>query len=358
MYTVRTDMSAVAESSSLGIPVEMAGIDSELKKLWSQSAESMTRASLINLAVYSQEPASLQTNTQLIGRITENHACRAIVIAANCGAEKSRVQAWISAHCHVVGTSQQICSEQLSFLLEGDCANLLPGIVFSHLDSDLPLYLWWQNEFKDPMDPQLWAWVDRLIYDSQMWKDFDTQLRLVETAECEAKQRIILCDLNWTRLDKVRQAVAQFFDHPKSHRHFASMENVTIDYGAGHRSTALLLVGWLGAQLEWQLKQDTEAGKIAFLDTNGRNIQIDLHERGSNPVGKVLLHSGETEFGVAHAKCGDLLEVWRSNKNEKQFSQMMPAQRNDAVSLMSQELMRGGLHRVYLRAINCVRHLN
>ncbi len=43
----------------------------------------MTRASLINLAVYSEAPDSLQNNTQLISQITENHACRAIVIAAD-----------------------------------------------------------------------------------------------------------------------------------------------------------------------------------------------------------------------------------------------------------------------------------
>ena len=155
-------------------------------------------------------------NTQLIAGIAQNHACRAIVIGANPGAKENRVEAWISAHCHVSRAGgKQICSEQLSFLLEGPCTNLLPSIVFSHLDSDLPLHLWWQDEFPDPMDPQLWAWVDRLIYDSQTWKNFDAQMRLVETAQNEAKQRIVLCDLNWTRLDKVRLALAQFFDHPR-----------------------------------------------------------------------------------------------------------------------------------------------
>ena len=83
------------------------------------------------------------------------------------------------------------------------------------------------------MDPQLWAWVDRLIYDSQNWKDFDKQMRLVETAEQEAKQRIVLCDLNWTRLDKVRYALAQFFDHPASHHRFAKMESVHSGFRAG-----------------------------------------------------------------------------------------------------------------------------
>src|SRR2546428_9579081 len=182
-------MPAIAENYSLGLPVEIGQMDKELKKLWQEGEGAKTRASLMNLAVYSEAPGSLEKNTQLIAKITENHACRAIVIEADCNAKENRVEAWVSAHCHISRAgSKQICSEQLSFLLQGPCANLLPSIVFSHLESDLPLHLWWQDEFPDPMDPQLWTWVDRLIYDSQTWKNFDAQMRLVETAQNAAKQ--------------------------------------------------------------------------------------------------------------------------------------------------------------------------
>src|SRR5438128_10278019 len=258
-------MSPVAGNYSLGFQVELNKIDSELKKLWAQGEGAMTRASLVNLAVYSEAPGSLEKNTQLIAKIAENHACRAIVIGADCKTKENRVEAWISAHCHISRAgSKQICSEQLSFLLEGPCTNLLPSIVFSHLESDLPLHLWWQDEFPDPMDPQLWTWVDRLIYDSQTWKNFDAQMRLVETAQNEAKQRIVLCDLNWTRLDKVRYAIAQFFDHPASHHHFGKIENLNIDYALGFKSTALFLIGWLGAQLNWKVNQPARTGAAGW----------------------------------------------------------------------------------------------
>src|SRR2546428_11636906 len=245
-------MPAVSETYSLGLPVELGRIDSELKKLWAQSEGAMTRASLVNLAVYSEVPGSLEKNTQLIAKITENHACRAIVIGADCKSKENRVDAWISAHCHISRAgSKQICCDHLSFSPEGPCVNLLPSIVFSHLDSDLPFYLWWQGEFHDPMDPQLWAWVDRLIYDSQGWNDFRAQMRLVESAQEEAKQRIVLCDLNWTRLDNVRFALAQFFDHPAAHHHFAKFRKLRVDFAPGFRSTAVLFAGWLAAQLNW-----------------------------------------------------------------------------------------------------------
>src|SRR5438552_15731 len=136
-------MPAIEETFAPGMPVEIGKIDRELKKLWEVSAGCATRASLINLALYSEAPESLGKNTEIISRITENHACRAIVIAADPAAKENRVEAWISAHCHVSRAgSKQVCSEQLSFLLQGESARLLPNIVFAQLDSDLPLYLW------------------------------------------------------------------------------------------------------------------------------------------------------------------------------------------------------------------------
>ena len=351
-------MPATAENYSLGLAVEISKIDRELKKLWAESAGAMTRASLINLAVYSEASGSLERNTQLIARIAQNHACRAIVIGANPAAKENRVEAWISAHCHVSKAGgKQICSEQLSFLLEGPCTSLLPSIVFSHLDSDLPLHLWWQGEFHDPMDPQLWAWVDRLMYDSHDWKDFDTQMRLVETAQEEAKQRVVLCDLNWTRLDKLRVAVAQFFDHPASHHHFDEIESAQIDFAPDFRSTAVLLAGWLGAQLNWRAEPTRNANEFAFTDSQDRKIDVVLSEGAGEPVSRIVLSSGGIEFVVAHAKGADLFEVWRGKREEKCPRQMMPSGSNDPVVLMSDELMRGGPHRVYLRAFNCVRSL-
>src|SRR5690348_6046384 len=176
-------MPAATDEYSLGVPVEVSKIDQELKKLWQEGEGAMTRASLVNLAVYSEEAGSLSKNTQSMAKITESHACRAIVIEADCKASENRVDAWISAHCHVSSVgSKQVCSEQISFLLKGACTPLLPSIVFSHLDSDLPFYVWWQEELREPVHPHLWEWVDRLIYDSHPWKDFDAQMRLLECA--------------------------------------------------------------------------------------------------------------------------------------------------------------------------------
>ena len=351
-------MSAAAETFAAGVPVELGKIERELKKLWEQSGELMTRASLINLAVYSEAPDSLPTNTQLVSEITREHACRAIVIAADLAAKEEHVEAWISAHCHVsrAGT-KQVCSEQISFALNAPSAALLPSIVFSHLDSDLPFYLWWQAEFREPIDAQLWSWVDRVIYDSQSWSDFETQLRLAETAQQEAKQRIVLCDLNWARLVQIRLAIAQFFDGPAAQECLMEMRRIEITFAPEYRSTALLLVGWLAAQLGWMLVEAADEMTVGFSDCAGEAIRISLQEEAGEPIGRCSLFCGETEFRVVHRRGADLLDVCAQTDRGERMHQLMPAGRNDAVSLMSEELMRGGPHRVYLRAVNAVRDL-
>jgi len=351
-------MPAAAETYSLGAPVEIGKIEQELKKLWQEGEGAIARASLMNLAAYSEKPGSLNDNTQLMAKITEDHACRAIVIEADCQSDENCVEAWISAHCHVSGSGKkQVCSEQISFLLKGGCATQLPSIILSNLDSDLPFYLWWQGELHDPIDAQLWEWVDRFIYDSYGWKDFPAQMALVEKAQSEAKHRLTLCDLNWTRLDRFRLALAQFFDHPASHHRLAKISKVRIDFAPAFRSTALLFVGWLAARLNWQIDALKSPRELRFIETSGRSIDVELREHDGQPVHEVALTSADVEFAVTYAKCDDLLEVSRVQTGEKRMPQLMPAGNDDPVSLISEELIRGGPHHVYLNALNCVRDL-
>ena len=353
-------MPSPAETFAAGIPVEIGEIQGELKKLWSAEDSGMTRASLINLAVYSEAPGSLGKNTAIVSQLTEDHACRAIVIAADPTAEENRVEAWISAHCHISRAgSKQVCSEQLSFSLRGEECGLLPNIVFAQLDSDLPLYLWWQEEFRAPLDPQLWAWVDRVIYDSQIWGDFDEQMQLVETAQHEAKNRIILCDLNWVRLVHFRLALAQFFDHPATHHHLKEIKALAIEHAPEFRSTALLLVGWLAAQLGWERhgRNERSLGFRKVDDETEWHITVSFREKEGEAVSSCKLTTESAEFRVAHQPGADLLKVSFGRTGGRHMEQVLPAGKDDPVALVQEELMRGGPHRVYLRAVAQVRDL-
>src|SRR5450432_249885 len=88
-------------SISPGLSVEIGKIDRELKKLWEQSGGAATRASLINFAIYCEGAKRMAENTELISEFTRDHACRAILIGIEPTSEAPRVQAAISAHCHL-----------------------------------------------------------------------------------------------------------------------------------------------------------------------------------------------------------------------------------------------------------------
>lgn len=334
------------------MPVELGQIERELKKLWDQGEEVMTRASLVNLAVYSEAADSLAANTQVVAALTEEHACRALVIAARPGAAEEKVEAWISAHCHVSRAGKkQVCSEQISFSLAGPCAQLLGNIVFAHLDSDLPLILWWQSKLPEEIDPHFWSWVDRLIYDSNDWDEFVREMRILEAVREESNQRIVLCDLNWTRLIRLRLAIAQFFDHPANLDSLTTIARVEIDHAPGHRRTALLLVGWLAAQLGWMANEETPADELEFLDPCGAPVAIRLTESAGDPIHRCCIFSGATDFRVVSPANADLLEVSQIIDGRPVMHRVMPGTGNDPVALMREELMRGGAHHVYLRAV-------
>jgi glucose-6-phosphate dehydrogenase assembly protein OpcA len=158
-------------------------------------------------------------------------------------------------------------------------------------------------------------------------------------------------------LDNLRFALAQFFDHPASHHRLAKVSKVQIDFAPAFRSTSLLFVGWLGAQLDWKIDAVKSSRELRFTETSGRHIDVELHEHDGQPVHGATLTSGDVEFGVTYANCGDLLEVSRVQTGEKRIPQLLPAGNNDPVDLISEELIRGGPHRVYLNALNCVRDL-
>jgi glucose-6-phosphate dehydrogenase assembly protein OpcA len=130
-----------------------------------------------------------------------------------------------------------------------------------------------------------------------------------------------------------------------------------IDFAPGFRSTAILFAGWLGAQLNWQIAEVKSPRELRFIGASARNIDVDLRERDGEPVHEVVLTSDDVEFRVTYAHCGDLLEVSRIQNDETRVPQLMPAGNNDPVGLISEELIRGGPHHVYLNALNCVRDL-
>ena len=85
---------------ALGKEVAIADVDKELHLLWEEDKAS-TNASLINLAVYSEQRGAIIKNSEHVQIITREHACRAILIGIDRNNPDASIRAWITAHCHL-----------------------------------------------------------------------------------------------------------------------------------------------------------------------------------------------------------------------------------------------------------------
>jgi len=337
-----------------GAPVEISQINRRLNELWEEEGDVLTKASLVNFAVYSEAPDALSVNTELMAQVTQEHACRVILLAANRAATRQRVQAWISVHCHTTGTgTKQVCSEQIAFLLDGDSPDLVRNILFGHLDSDLPLYLWWQGQFSNQIDQQLWRWVDRFFFDSQSWRRPAEQIEILRGSVASAGARCVLCDLNWRRLIYVRLAVAQLFEHPWAAQQIHSIREVTLTYNPEYWTTAVLFVSWMASQLGWRLEEQSDNEYRFKSGRSGSAVLVKTTALPGPWIGEVRVGFERGALGVKWAH--DFLETCFTG--DLQLTQMLPVGGTSIRALMEEELTRGGEHRTYLAALKIAEKL-
>lgn len=338
-----------------GMPVEIGRIEKELAKLWADTGGDVTRASLINLAIYTESAGAVAKNTDHIAQIASEHACRAILVYANKAAPERGAKAWINAHCHAAG-KKEICSEQITFQLDGDSPSALTNVVFAHLDSDLPLCFWWQAPFREPLDAKLWAWIDRLIFDSNSWDDPAGQFAHVKKIAGLTDVRTVLCDLNWTRLHSLRAGLAQFFDNSGAMPCLRSLDRVEITHAPGARISALLLLGWLATQLGWKL--DSVLGRHAFRGPDRREIAFELKSEPGACISECVLRAGQAEFRLNRGQSGEFFHA--TMKNGRFFEpseQMLPVGRDRITETLLLELSRGGKHPLYLKSLAAIEPL-
>lgn len=338
------------DTKALGQPVELGQISRALTNLWEAEAGAKSRASLVNFVLYGEGTDALEANNLIIFEFTRAHACRAILMANVPGSTERRVQAWINAHCHFSRAGgKQICCEQITFIVEETAYELLGNVLLANLDSDLPLYLWWQPELPATPPTQLWHWVDRLIFDSQVWQDTAEQARrLRHTLKCHSP-RLVPCDLNWTRSLHLRQATAQMFDNPEALRLLPGIDRLVCTHAPGHLSTVRLHACWIAGQLGW-----TAVSATSFRTVSGAVVQCEYREAPGAPIGGCLIAGPEGHVDLQRDAGSAFIRAEVRGADGRVSQHLLPAGADDQVGLLNEELTRGGRHRVYLKALEIV----
>jgi len=340
----------------LGIPTPLPKIDGALRELWDNN-EAVTRASLINFAIYSESTDCIEHNTSLIQEITKEHACRALLVASKPDAPHGSVSAWITAHCKLDGSGKKsVCSEQVTFEIPGADAARIRNIVFAHLESDLPLVFWWQGSFTSVFESRLYSLIDRLIIDSAQWSDPLPQFDQLEASIAHSSSRFILYDLNWARLLHVRLAIAGIFDDARALAALPDISKVSITHGPAHRLTAVFLCAWLVERTGWKL---VGGDTLAFQSKGGgKHISCQLlatAEMGA-PISRLDMETPDSSFSIDRDNGEPFLKTTIQTPGYS-TTQLCPSSPDDPAALTIEQLQRGSNNPAYFHLLPTVRQI-
>lgn len=338
MTTTLTD-----EYAELGKEVPVSQIDHELRTLWEQD-DARTNASLMNLVVYAERKNGLLENSRIIGDLTRDNACRAILVEINRDEEAS-LRAWITAHCHLSHGQKSVCCEQIAFRLTGRVTGRFRNTVFSHLNSDLPLIFWWQGELSEVFTERLASVIDRLIVDSSSWTDVKSGFaRIFEASSGSAA--LVVQDLAWTRCWQYRVGIAGLFDDSVAQAMLGEIERIRITHSPHDRNTALQLLAWLAVQAGWKI-----AGPGAFETKEGRRITAEIESSMSSaPLGLVELSAPCGSVRISREKGSSHL-LREIESGDYKVSSLSPADPDSPEGLVACQLSRGGKNSLFLKIL-------
>ncbi|MFK7910756.1 MAG: glucose-6-phosphate dehydrogenase assembly protein OpcA [Akkermansiaceae bacterium] len=334
----------------LGKEVAIGSVDKELRLLWEQDKAS-TNASLINLAVYSEENGAILRNSELAQEITREHACRAILIGIDRDNPDASIRAWITAHCHLSHGRKSVCCEQIAFQLTGRATGRLRNTVFAHLNSDLPLVFWWQGELSPIFSERLYSLIDRFVFDSSEWSHPDESFKCIEKALQEAEGMMPM-DMEWTRSYPLRLAVAGLYDDPLAAKELEHVRSIKITVNPNHRMAGLQLLAWIIQRTSWVSSPDLGLGEEKndhyYFETNeGSDVTAVIElDPTSAPIGCVEILSPNCTVKVSRDAGSpylqQLLEV-----GCHRIERSTPAGGDTSAELFMDQLSRGGKNTLY-----------
>ncbi|MGH7453929.1 MAG: glucose-6-phosphate dehydrogenase assembly protein OpcA [bacterium] len=299
------------------LPVEVNSIEKELAALWQAAAESkdesirsVQRACQFNLLIYSPNEGVYERAAGALSEIMHRHPSRVIALIAEPEAENEELAVYISSPPISNGSR----GEQITIAAKGNAAKNLAGIVLPLRIADMPVALWWLGDLpeEDPLFEQLLAASQRLIFDSAFSLDVGNELSRARALSLTWKSG--LCgDLNWLRLARCHELMAQFLDSSEAAPMLSHIEKISFDVvaateGDAHFAQPFLLLGWLAGRLSLKLNEP--------LTPHGENIFQTSWQSGKREViGAITLHRSTAEADESPAPIGIMAAQMQFRQN-------------------------------------------
>ncbi len=336
--------------SILGKEVPLKDVRKELKALFPDD-DTRTHASLMNLAVFTEDATKLEEMYQQVAELTHNHSCRALSIALDRDAADPKITSWVSAHCNMTNGKKTVCCEHLSFLLEGYVTGRLRNTIFSLINSDLPLVFWWQGELSNVLEPRLYTLIDRFIFDSTEWADPLASYQLVLEARKEVQRRFVIQDLAWTRSYAYRLAFAAMFDNHLVSEELPNICEAFVQVQKGKETSGLLLLSWLATQAGWTLiRGAATSGVYEFKNQAGDAIHTRINIGGETEISQLGVISPSASFLLSTDSATGNIEQTLITSHGTQ-RQLTGAATQGKIALVEDQLSRGGKNALLRKVI-------
>ncbi len=301
-------------SSAVIFPAQPEQILKGLGKLWTslgqeekhQGKPTVLRACAMTLVVATDEEDGGFSASQTISELMREHPSRGIVLAVSTKAERG-VEARILAQCwKPFGKAQQICCEQIEITARPENWPNIGPILIGLTAADLPVVLW--NRHKAALSPSatedqkagllaVMNLATKIVIDS---KGEDSAQAFKALAKWRDERRLV-ADLEWTRLTRWRQPIAQIFDNPDRENRFSKFDTIEIAHTDDKPSpSALYMAGWLSAPHQ---------AKVAFTKTEGYGP--GLH--------RITLRSGSETIEFERTSC-DCMSLRSTNGRERKYN--------------------------------------
>jgi glucose-6-phosphate dehydrogenase assembly protein OpcA len=347
-------MSETIHWDSGGIAVALPHIEKELNLFWRQQAQAedmaVLRASTLTLIIVARSEQQYQSALKAIPELITHHPGRIIMIRLGADTASGRVEGSISAHCQLAHPGgRQVCCEQITLVCPADQEWTLHGILLPLLLTDLPVFLWWPEEFGPTLQPlqSLWSFIDRLIVNSCnlncTWPQFRRRCRDLH----DLHGQVLVTDLCWAGITDWREAIAQCFDAAGSLKWLNGLYSVRLFYGEqGKPLSGFWLVAWLATLLGWR---NSDPEQFAFTCGERRitaTSVLDPAAKGQELSGIELCSQldGQQRCYTIRRRSGERLAI---NDGEREIELRSP-QIQDG-ELMCRELDLAGSDNLYLK---------
>jgi glucose-6-phosphate dehydrogenase assembly protein OpcA len=335
-------------SSAVIFPAQPEQILKGLGKLWTSLGQeekqlgkpTVLRACAMTLIVATDEADGGYSASQTIAELMREHPSRGIVLTVSEAAEHE-LEARVLAQCwKPFGKAQQICCEQIEITARPESwPNVGPTLV-GLTAADLPVIFWCRH--KGALNRSATAdqkaglqavigLANKVVIDTRELPAKDA----LQTLTSLRTQGRTVADLEWTRLTRWRQPIAQIFDNPARETRFSQFTNVEIAY-AGDELPAIALYagGWLSAP-------------------SRANVSFVAEPQGYGPGLHRITMRADAEEIVFERTGPDCMILHSSNGRRRSYSYEEPTDQR----LMTEELAILGYDAAFEAALNRAKDL-